>query len=225
MDNCSADATLDVLRSYPHLIWRSEPDRGQTEALNRALSCATGDIIGWLNADDCYLPGCFQSVVDAFRAKAETDIVFGDYRWVDAQGRVLRLRKEIDFDLFILKYLHVLYIPTTATFFSRRVIGEGYYLNPAYQYAMDYEWFLRMALAGLEFTHIRRCLADFRMHPLSKTGTAAHRQRAEQERALLELDPTLHRFPALVRMPVRHALMVAARGKRSCKKLLGRVIV
>ena len=52
VDGGSADGTVDVLREYPHLTWVSEPDDGEVFALNKALKIASGDIIGWLNADD-----------------------------------------------------------------------------------------------------------------------------------------------------------------------------
>jgi glycosyltransferase involved in cell wall biosynthesis len=221
VDNCSTDGTLDVLRSYPHLRWSSQPDHGQSDALNQGLRLAGGDIIGWLNADDRYLPECFQTVAGIFRDRPELEVVFGDFRWVDAQGRVLRRRREIDFDLFILKYLHVLYVPTPATFLRRRVISHGFLLDPSYHFAMDYEWFLRMALGGVKFAHVPRYFADFRIHPGSKTTLAAHRQRAEQEKALLALTPGLRRLPPRVRAAVRLSRMGAARAKRTCKKLWG----
>jgi glycosyltransferase involved in cell wall biosynthesis len=75
LDNCSTDQTLDVLKRYDHLTWRSEPDNGQSDALNRGFKMARGDIVGWLNADDQYLPGCFQSVIDFLSRHSEIDIV------------------------------------------------------------------------------------------------------------------------------------------------------
>ncbi|HTM89251.1 MAG TPA: glycosyltransferase family 2 protein [Terriglobales bacterium] len=221
VDNCSTDGTLDVLRSYTHLRWSSQPDHGQSDALNQGLRLASGDIIGWLNADDLYLSQCFQTVAGIFRDRPEIDVAFGDFRWVDSQGRVLRRRREIDFDLFILKYLHVLYVPTPATFVRRRVISHGFLLDPSYHFAMDYEWFLRMALGGVKFAHVPRYFADFRIHPGSKTTLAAHRQRAEQEKALLALTPGLRRLPPRLRAAVRLSLMGAARAKRTGKKLWG----
>lgn len=219
LDNCSTDGTVELLRRYPHLRWVSRPDRGQSDAVNQGLALASGDLIGWLNADDRYLPECFRRVAETFARHPQADLVFGDYRWVDFRGEVLRRRREIDFDLFILKYLHVLYIPTAATFVRRRVVKRGFYLDPSYHFAMDYEWYLRMALAGVRFVHLPAYLADFRIHPASKTSTSAHRQRAEQEQALMALCPWLRQMPGGLRAAVRLSLMGAARAKRSCKKL------
>ena len=52
IDAASTDETVDILKAYPHLKWISEPDRGEADALNKALRMARGDIIGWLNTDD-----------------------------------------------------------------------------------------------------------------------------------------------------------------------------
>ena len=63
VDNCSNDETLKVLARYPHLKVICEKDRGQSDALNKGFKIAKGDIIGWLNADDLYLPGCFDHML------------------------------------------------------------------------------------------------------------------------------------------------------------------
>lgn len=215
IDGGSKDGTLDTLKKYPHLIWISEPDRGQSDALNKGFSMCSGEIIGWLNADDKYLPGCFQTVAAYLTNHPEVDIVYGDYRWVDESGQVIQLRRELDFDLFMLKYLHILYIPSTATFFRRKIIDGGNFLDVRYHYAMDYDFFLRLALKGYKFAHIEGFLSDFRWHAESKTGSAAHKQLMEQEKALMEHDDFLKKFKrAAIRKTVKSILTSLARGKR-----------
>ena len=146
VDGGSTDETLEILGKYDHVKWISESDQGMQDALNKGFRMATGEIIGWLNTDDYYLPGCFAKVANYFLSHPETDVLYGDYRWVDQDGRVTQLRREIDFDVFILKYLHVLYIPTTATFIHKRVASGRPLINLDYSYAMDYELFLRLPL-------------------------------------------------------------------------------
>src|SRR6266481_7579947 len=72
IDGASTDGTVELLRRYcgqpgwEHLRWISEPDRGQSDALNKGCQLITGDIVGWLNSDDRYRPRCFAEVVEAF---------------------------------------------------------------------------------------------------------------------------------------------------------------
>jgi glycosyltransferase involved in cell wall biosynthesis len=225
IDGASHDETIDILKKYSliskNLRWISEPDEGQSDALNKGLRMATGDIIGWLNADDRYLSGCFFKISEYFFNNPEVDIVYGDYRFINEQGEVIRLRKEIDFDLFILKYLHILYIPSTATFFKRKIIEDGNLFKEDYHYAMDYEFFLRLAIQGYKFVHISEYLADFRWHPKSKSSIAPTKQRYEQEKALFELDPFLGSINNIkMKKTLRKIFLIFARTKRTWFKLL-----
>jgi glycosyltransferase involved in cell wall biosynthesis len=220
VDGGSTDNTLEILKRYPHLHWISEPDQGQSDAINKGFKMASGEIIGWLNSDDRYLPGTFHSVAEYMSRWPDVDLIYGDYRWIDAEGRVIKLRKEMHFDLFILKYLHVLYIPSTATFFRRRIIDEGNFLRKDFHYAMDYEWFLRLAMKGYRFHHVKQFFADFRWHEESKSSRQRELQRKEHERALFMHDSFLRRFSHdLFRSLIRAGLMIAARAKRTAIKI------
>src|SRR3989449_3034661 len=66
IDGGSTDGTLDVLRSYNHLQWVSEKDEGHYHAMNKGIQMSTGDIVNILNADDCFRPGAFRAVTEAF---------------------------------------------------------------------------------------------------------------------------------------------------------------
>jgi glycosyltransferase involved in cell wall biosynthesis len=72
VDGASTDDTVEILRRYSgrpgweHLHWISEPDHGQSDALNKGFRMATGTIIGWLNTDDRYRPGCFATIAQEF---------------------------------------------------------------------------------------------------------------------------------------------------------------
>src|SRR5260370_17831500 len=130
VDGLSTDGTVDLLRKQgrnrkqQNVFWISERDRGQSEALNKGFRQAKGEIIGWLNSDDRYRAGCFEQIVQAFEDNPEVDIFYGDYLMVDEMGKVVEIRREIEFSAFILLYHRILYIPTTATFFRRREFKE-----------------------------------------------------------------------------------------------------
>jgi hypothetical protein len=105
---------------------------------------------------------------------------------------VLKIRREIKFDAFVLLYHRILYIPTTATFFRRRIFEDDNWLNEDLQYAMDFEFFIRLAARGYRFMHIPEILADFRLQPNSKTCRSSDQQRMEHQRVIFELAPILH---------------------------------
>lgn len=223
-DNCSTDGTIDILKKYPHLIWVSEPDRGQSDALNKGFKRVSGEFVGWLNADDRYLPNCFYSVIKTFKEHLECDVLYGDFRWVDEKGNLIKLRREIDFDLFIFKYLHVTYIPSTATFFKRNIFEENNFLDTNYKLANDFELFLRLALKGYQFVHLGSFLADFRWHPKSKSELNKNRQIMEKEKALLSHDIVMQKVYQPIRPVVRFLFMLAARVKRALFKTINSVI-
>ncbi len=219
LDNCSIDGTADILKKYPHLNLICEPDQGQSDALNKGFKRASGDIVGWLNADDKYLPGCFKAVADFFTAYPDCDILYGNYRLINQEGKILSYRQELPFDLFMLKYLHVLYIPSTTTFFRRRVFEEGNFLDVNYHYAMDYEFFLRLALKGYRFSYLPSYLADFRTHADSKSQRQRRVQKEEMDQALMEQDMFLRHLRDPWKIIVRYAFMLTAKSKRYSLKL------
>lgn len=214
LDNCSTDETIGILKKYPHLVWKSQPDRGQSHALNQGFGMATGDIIGWLNADDQYLPGCFNKVTESFARHPETDIAYGDYYWINQEGKIIQSRKELDFDIFLLKYLHVLYIPSTSTFFDRKIFQENNFLDTSLEYSMDYEFFLRLAYKQYKFTHINAHLASFRWHQHNKSMIATKEQLEEKNLALLRYDRFLQQVPSGVDSIMLKILELLARVKR-----------
>ncbi|HEY3930525.1 MAG TPA: glycosyltransferase family 2 protein [Candidatus Koribacter sp.] len=198
MDGGSSDGSALILKEFSeqsngaHLRWLSEKDNGQSDAMNKGFRSARGEIIGWLNADDRYRPGCFEAVLRAFRDHPEADIIYGDYTWIDRRGRVLQLRRETSFSRFTLLYHRVLYVPSTATFFRRRIFDEGNLLDEKLQYAMDYEFFVRLCARGYRFQHVSDLMADFRYHPASKSTQFCDRQLEEQNAALPRYSPILN---------------------------------
>ncbi|MDQ3190406.1 MAG: glycosyltransferase, partial [Bacteroidota bacterium] len=119
IDGGSTDNTIKVLEKYSHLIWISEPDEGQSDAINKGFKMATGDIIGWLNADDLYLPNTFKEVAKNLK-KDEIDAVYGNYKFIDALGRVTRELVTQNSKKWI--SLFYCFIPSTTFFFKRKII-------------------------------------------------------------------------------------------------------
>jgi len=220
IDGASHDGTVDILRhrsreiGTKHLRWVSEPDKGQSNALNKGFSQAAGDIVGWLNSDDRYRPGCFDYVMNVFRQHPEVDILYGDYTWIDEGGKVFRIRREIEFNYFVLLHHRVPFIPSTATFFRRRIFDEGHRLDESLHYAMDFEFFVRLAASKYRFMHVPSLLADFRFQPLSKTCSAGHKQLEEIDIIRRIYSPVLRKM----HKPVPRRLTTAV--LRSCAGVL-----
>ncbi len=225
LDGASSDHTIALLQQAQSndnsLLWQSHPDGGQSHALNEGFARARGEIIGWLNADDRYRPDCFEYVTRAFAEHPEIDILYGDYTFIDEAGHHLALRREIEFNHFILKYHRVLYIPTTATFFRRRIFDEGHRLRPDLHYAMDLEFFLRLADAGYRFHHLPRVLADFRIHAASKSTRYIEHQRKEHREIVLTSTPLARHLPSpRLRQSAASFLQIPAACLRWSEKLL-----
>jgi glycosyltransferase involved in cell wall biosynthesis len=170
MDGGSTDGTIEILKRFPHLDWTSEKDRGQSHAVNKGLQLASGEIIGWINSDDIYLPGAFDAVTACFRSEPGCAVVFGDYHAVDQHGAVLYSTRGFcgTYDEMIRwwDYTYAIHQPTV--FVRRHVIEEIGLLDETYHYAMDYEWWLRIA-RRFRFVHIDHYLATYRMHRDAKT--------------------------------------------------------
>src|SRR5580692_10825868 len=105
-DGGSTDETVGLLHSldgradWSHVRWQSGPDGGQSDALNKGFAEAQGEIVGWLNSDDRYRPGCFDHVVKAFAENPDVDVFYGDYTIIDQNGSFLSVRREIGFNRF-----------------------------------------------------------------------------------------------------------------------------
>jgi len=170
MDGGSTDNSVEIIKKYEDRLayWVSEPDKGQSDAINKGFSVATGEIFAWLNSDDMYLPAAIPSVVSFFQAHPGIGCVIGDMAIIGPDSECLFVRKSIPFKLRRTLYAGWI-VPQPATFFTRGAFERTGKLDTELQYQMDYEFFLRMALTGVRFGNIRRPLAAFRLHKSSKT--------------------------------------------------------
>jgi glycosyltransferase involved in cell wall biosynthesis len=141
----------------------SEPDDGQTDAINKGLRRATGDVVAWLNADEWYLPGKLALVAAAFAKYPKTDFLYGEPLFVDKDGNPIRIRRAHRFSKFVL-YGCCCYIASCASFWRRRVLDAGHYLDPSYKVIMDGEYYCRLSKAGYRFRFLPATVAAFAFH-------------------------------------------------------------
>jgi glycosyltransferase involved in cell wall biosynthesis len=165
VDGESDDGTLDVLRAYDEdLDWISEPDEGQSDAINKGFDRATGDIIGWLNSDDVYFDtGVIERVVRYFE-EYDADVIYGDVAVVNGDSNVLKLFVVPDFDYE--RLLRGCFIEQPALFFRDHVLAE-HRLDANLDLVMDYEFWLRLA-REFDFRHVSDVLAGDRNHSKRK---------------------------------------------------------
>ncbi len=144
----------------------SEPDQGQTDAINKGLRRATGDVVAWLNADEWYLPGKLALAAAEFEKHPKTDFLYGEPLFVDKDGNPLRIRRAHRFSKFVL-YGCCCFIASCASFWRRRVLDDGHYLDPSYKIIMDGEYYCRLAKAGYRFRFFPGTIAAFTWHDVN----------------------------------------------------------
>ena len=171
MDGGSDDETVDILEEYsPHLShWVSEPDNGQSHAINKGFAVATGSLVGWLNSDDLYLPKSMFQAASYMLEHPDCDVVFSDYVFIDESGDVLKRRREIPFDFSTYLWPRDCYHANCAGMCRRQVFEETGGVRQDLDYSMDYEFYLRLASQGFRVDHVREFWGAYRFHEESKS--------------------------------------------------------
>ncbi|OCX53571.1 hypothetical protein BEL04_04560 [Mucilaginibacter sp. PPCGB 2223] len=169
VDGGSTDNSIDLFKKYDeHLQWVSEPDLGQSDAMNKAFNMSTGDIIVYLNADDEFAPGAFKEVIKVFRSKPGTDMVVGNLVFINPEGSSIRVPSHRYQD--ILQYWLNLFPNNPVSYFYTRnlqtILGE---FPVDDHYAMDI-WFLLRAYKEFNIVKIDRVLGTFHSDGTNKTA-------------------------------------------------------
>jgi glycosyltransferase involved in cell wall biosynthesis len=178
VDGGSDDGTLEILRRYEdRLTWTSEPDNGQSDAINKGLRQATGDIVAFLNSDDMYPPGTLDYVADVFTSRPEIGWLTGGCQIIDADDHPIRPLIARYKDVWLRwprreSLLVTNYISQPSTFWRRSVMEQVGYLDESLHQVMDYEYWLRLWSVA-ELAVVPRTLSMFRIHGESKTGQKA----------------------------------------------------
>lgn len=184
VDGGSTDGSIEIIETYrshfAHVI--IEPDEGQSDALNKGLARATGEVMNWLCSDDLLEPGALARISEAYLASGADLIVGGCIRIGESrQDELIRhhtsivVGRNVQLDaLDMLDYMgswHLgNYFYQPEVFFTRRIWeASGGFIKKHLHYAMDYDMWLRMALAGASIYHIPAMIACSRVHAEQKT--------------------------------------------------------
>jgi len=180
-DGGSKDRTADILDSYAgKLTSESRPDRGQPHAINLGFERVSGEIMAYLNSDDCLLPGTIAYVQDYFARNPEVDIVYGHRVFIDRFGSEVGRAVLPPHDPEALKWAD--YIPQETMFWRRPVWDAVAPFDESFNFALDWDFILRAAAKGFRFARLPRFLGAFRVHDLQKTAALASAGEREMTR-------------------------------------------
>lgn len=180
IDGGSTDGTVDIIRKYESRLafWVSEKDRGQSNAINKGLGRATGDIIAYINSDDYYLEGAFERVATAYRNNPAADLWHGGCRIVDQYGARVDERigsiqgyEEI-LDLWGVWWNRRNFVQPEV-FWTKRIGDKVGAFREDLHLVMDYEYWLRIFAAGGAAEFIDMEVAAFRLQPNQKSTQPA----------------------------------------------------
>jgi len=183
IDGGSSDNSVSIIQKYQQWIqyWVSEPDSGQSHAIQKGFSLVTGHISAYLNSDDIYMPEALQRVAIQFGKGKSTDVVYGNLYRIDAADKVIEEHRNTPFMRW--GYLYGgFFLHQPCTFWKTDVALAAGGFNPDFRFDMDNDLFMRMAMRKARFDFEPAFLAGFRVHPASKTSTILHVSQLENVR-------------------------------------------
>lgn len=172
VDGGSTDGTVGVLEHYRSRIAHcvSEPDQGQSDALNKGFALASGSIYGWLNSDDLYAPNAVATAVAELHNRPGKSVVFGDWLEIDEHGKTLQRQYAFDFSLPHLIY-EGFHINAQSMFWRADAHARFGGFAVDLHRTMDYQLILRLGqlLGSSAFVRVPKVLGCFRRHAAQKT--------------------------------------------------------
>lgn len=210
MDGGSTDGSVEIIERYAQWIshWQSQPDDGQSDAINAGFARATGVVIGWLNSDDVYLPGALMEA-GAHLADGSVDIFVGAMDKVlvqDGQAEFVKRSSPFEgdpiqqFPVFTDGRHHEFHFTQPPALWTRALWQRVGGLDERYHYQMDREWLHRALAGGARVQTSDRTMARFALHPGSKSQDFLHRFHGERWRMYLRLStkPGFRFWPCVV---------------------------
>jgi len=182
VDGGSTDGTLDILRRYGDRVrWISEPDTGQSDAINKGARLTHGEILAWLNADDQYAPQAVSRAIAELQAAPQAAFVYGHAQFTDQAGREIAPCVQVEpFNLDRLLH-HLDFIVQPATFFRRDAFLAVGGLDASLRYCLDYDLWIKLALR-YQVRYLPELLARVRVYPATKTASGGLERLNEIER-------------------------------------------
>lgn len=185
IDGDSKDDSINIIKKYKYWFkyWVSEPDRGQSHAINKGFAKATGEIYAWLNSDDIYLPGALSLIAEGFANNNDIGALVGIGHKVDRKGNIVYTppgKTELSFNSFL--DWHQAHFLQPACFFTNNAWRDCGLLDEHLHYCMDLDLWLKIA-QKFSFARINAVLSHATVHRDAKT--TAMKQQMIVEIALL----------------------------------------
>jgi len=194
VDGGSTDNTLDIIKKYDgtyNMRWLSEPDEGQSAAINKGWRMAKGEIIAYINSDDTYMPWAVETAVTFFAEHPDTSMVYGDCNFIGEHGKLFRQYRPVEFDLK--KFLcQGSIIPQPTVFLRKDILDNVGYLDTNLHMSMDADFWFRIGLRH-KIQYIPTILAMFRLIPGTKSTSEGYKFSQDYLHILGKIfsDPTL----------------------------------
>ncbi len=183
IDDGSTDggATVEVLKSYPHLRCWSRENRGQYVTMNEGLEAAQGEIVCFISADDVMAAGAVSSAVQFLVTHPQADGVYGTYTMIDEQGSVYWYQPLVR--RAPLSWYRYLPFIGHCSFYLRKeaLIRHGLIFDATLRYTGDYDWMVRIAQARLRIGALSQTLSQVRWHPEQTTNTRVALIKSERD--------------------------------------------
>jgi glycosyltransferase involved in cell wall biosynthesis len=173
MDGGSSDNSVAVIQKYSPWLsyWVSQPDRGQSAAINTGFKHTTGALLGWLNSDDYYMPAAFEVFAQSALAHPKAEVFVGNGRRVTREGRVVDHRvppPKITLDS-LYHWMNGSDFCQPSCMFRRKAWDIAGQLDESIHLALDVDLWMRMAKAGCQFLTLPNLLTTTLLHKNAKT--------------------------------------------------------
>lgn len=189
IDGGSTDGSTEIIRRYEKYIsyWVSETDRGQSHAINKGLEKATGEWVGWINSDDCYLSG---GLIHFFTESphGSNDFMYGYCSTGSTIQTAVAKKPTPGSRDSLYQLLHFFFnsrhiIPSHAAFVRRTFLSKAGLFDENLEYCMDLDWFARIFQATNRIAHLPLAVGFYRLHPKAKTSRQ-HLQMQQEARQI-----------------------------------------
>ncbi len=171
IDGGSTDGSVEIIKKYEDHIayWCSEKDKGQTNAINKGFKVATGDLVAWMNSDDLFAPNSFEIIARAYERNPMIDVYYGDKVHIDRQGREQFVQRYAPYKIESFANDKMAFC-NQAAYWKREIFDRIGFLDESIQFAMDYDYFVRMGHCELKFYHLPEILGKQRYYEGTKTS-------------------------------------------------------